>query len=418
MPIRRPRGPKPALKHVVFLEAAAQAPEHSDERRTFQAALLTLRLIDQWMALGSDVADPTAQVLVATRDALTSVEQDAETRTALLAVVDGITALQDPDAQPLLPRVFAYGGLLEHRGALALAADVYATVARYVDSRTHFDLAYDAQMRQGYCFRTVGELDRAERAYEVAGALAARARDRVRVLYSRIGDAKVVWSRGNLPAADEALQAIAAEADVLGNSRLHAIALHDLGAVARLRGDLPRAVRQVFEAFKRTTDESEKERVLLDLAGFLAQSGAYQTARAALGVLESGGRTQEARWSAQLNLLDLAALEGSEPIFESYLRQLATQSLPTRQQVTFLRDAARGLARFRRTDEARTMIQRGIKLAESTGMAKARFEFETLETQLEAVTADIVRNRPTPTQAPDDIAKTIEQLLSEVTQPA
>ena len=80
MPIRRPRGPKPALRHVAFLEAAEQAMEGSGERRSLQAAFLTLRLLDHWMALGAEVASPTAQVFAATRDAIGAVDDDAETR--------------------------------------------------------------------------------------------------------------------------------------------------------------------------------------------------------------------------------------------------------------------------------------------------------------------------------------------------
>ncbi|MEX2182458.1 MAG: hypothetical protein WD771_10480 [Gemmatimonadaceae bacterium] len=418
MPIRRPRGPKPALRHLPFLEATAQAKEDSGDRRALQAAFLTLRLLDHWMALGAEIADPSGQAFRATRVAIDAVDDDSESRSALAGIVDAIAMLQDPDAQPLLPRVFAYGGLIENRGALPLAADVYETVTRYVDSRTHFDLAFDAHMRQGYCFRTIGEFDRAERGYETAGALAARTRDRGRVLYSRIGGAKVAWSRGNLPEADTNLRAIAAEAETLGDARLHAIALHDCGAIARLRGDLPRAVRQVFEAFKRTTDESEKERVLMDLGAYLGESGAFRTARAALSILETGARTQEMRWHAQVNLLDLAVLERSEPLFEMYLRQLESSALPTRLQLSFLRDGARGLARFGRTRDARAFVNRGAELAEATGTQQLRFQFETLAAELDQVAEEYKRNRPTPTPAPDDIATTIEELLRGTAVPA
>ncbi len=413
MPIRRPRGPKPALRHIAFLEATLQRPEDSPDRTALQAAFLTLRLLDHWMALGAEIAEPTGQATAATREAVQGVTDDVESRTALTGIIDAIVMLQDPDAQPLLPRVFAYGGLLEHRGALALAADVYETVSRYVDSRTHFDLAFDAQMRQGYCFRTLGELDRSERAYETAGALAARTRDRIRVLYSRIGSAKVAWSRGDLPAADTALRAIAEEAEKLGDARLHAIALHDCGAVARLRGDLPRAVRMAFESFKRTTDESEKERVLMDLGGFLAESGAFATARTALTVLGSAARTQESRWQAQINLLDLATLEGSEPVFEMHLRQTDAKALPTRLRLSFLRDAARGLARFGRGTEAHDLVVQGLDLATKSGMNQLRFQFEELASSLDAVAEEYTRKRPTPSAAPDDIASAIDQLVHD-----
>jgi len=411
MPIRRPRGPKPALRHIAFLEASEREKEGSGERRSLEAAFLTLRLLDHWMALGAEVASPTAQVFAATRDAVSALDDDPEMRTSLTGITDAIAMLQDPDAQPLLPRVFAFGGLLEHRGSLALAADVYETVSRYVETRTHFDLAFDAYMKQAFCYRTIGELDRAERGYETAGALAARTRDRVRVLYSRIGSAKIAWSRGDLPAADKALQEIAAEAESLGDARLHAVSLHDCGSIARLRNDLPRAVRQVFEAYKRTTDESEKERVLLDLGGFLAQTGAFGTARSAMLVLEHGARAQEMRWSAKINLMDLAALEGSEPVFEGYLRELDSQPLPARQRLGYLHDAAKGLARFGRTKDAHALAAKGSELATAVGMHQIQFMFVGLTNEIDRIAAEHSRNRPAPSQAPDDIAATVEDLL-------
>ena len=226
MPIRRPRGPKPALRHVAFLEAMAEQGEDTAARQALEAGFLTLRLLDEWTSLGGMIADSDSQAHQATQAAVNAVAKDAETRTALHRIVEAITMLHDPDAQPVLPRVLAYGSMLEHRGQLALAADVYATISRYVDARAHLDLAFDALMKQGFCRRLTGDLDQAERAYDHAAMLAGRARDRVRVLYARIGAAKVTWSRGDLPAADAALTKIAAEAEALGDARLHAIALH------------------------------------------------------------------------------------------------------------------------------------------------------------------------------------------------
>ena len=230
MPIRRPRGPKPALKHVEFLAAASRQPAKSPERAALEAAFLTLRLLDEWIASGGMLADPLFPAHAATRTAVEALSHDTETQLVLWRVIDAITTLHDPDAQPVLPRVYAYAGLLERRGELRLAADVYATVSRYVDSRAHLDLGFDALMMQGLCFRGVNELERAGRAYENAGMLAGRAHDRSRILYARIGEAKVTLARGDHATAQNALGKILAEAAVLGNASLHDIALAELTA--------------------------------------------------------------------------------------------------------------------------------------------------------------------------------------------
>lgn len=412
MPIRRPRGPKPMLRHVSFLEAAESNSESSPERATALAGFLALRFLDEWIAVGGLIADPAAQAHTTTKQAVDELSHDLEARTALGRIIEAITMLHDPDAQPVLPRVFAYGSMLEHRGQLAQAADVYATVARYVDGRAHFDLAFDALMKQGFCLRLTGDLENAERAYENAGMLAGRARDRSRVLQARIGEAKVQWSRGNLPAADAALAKIAAEAEAMGDTRLHAIALHDCASVARLREDLPRAIRLSFESFKRTADERDKERVLSNLGNFLGLTGAFDTARAALGVLADGATTQEMRWSARENLMDLATREGSETQFEHHRRALESEALPARLAMHYQRDAAKGLIRFGRATEARQALQRARDLATSNGMHQELVELDAIERNLEAQAATSVRSADR-TEAPIDIAQAIETLARE-----
>lgn len=380
-------------------------------RRACTASFLTLRLFDEWMLSGGLVADAGFLSHAETVKAIDAITDDGETKTALARVAEAITMLHDPDAQPVLPRVFALGTLLEHRGRFAEAADVFATICRFVDVRAHFDIAYDAFMRQAFNLRMVGELDQAERAYETAGMHAGRMRDRSRVLQSRIGEAKVQWARGDLAGADAALGRIADEALALGDQRLHALALHDRAGVARHRGDLPRAVRLAYDSFRETTDDHARERVLSDLGNFLGLTGAFDTARAALTLLEASGRHQETRWIAQANLMDLAIREGSEPRFEQLRRLLDQAPLPNRNRITFLRDAGKGLATFGRLDEAETALRRGLEIAARVGMHQHEFEIEVMLQDLEGLRRETERSRPQPSEAPEDIAEQIESLL-------
>jgi hypothetical protein len=412
MPIRRPRGPKPALKHVAFLEAMDRLPETDSGRKPLEAAFLTLRVLDSWMWLGVEVASPTSQVLTSAKTAVqAATKEDSEAAAALSGILESVVLLQEPDAQPVLPRVFALGGLYEQRGAVSLAGDVYSTVVKYVDSRAHFDLAYDAAMRQAFCLRVDGILEHAQRSYESAGALAARARDRSRVLLARIGEAKVTWAKGNLPASDSELGVIAAEAEKLGDSKLHGLALHDQACVARLRDDLPRATRLAFEGMKRMQDEIARERVLIDLANFLALSGSFDTARTALSVIERGAKLQESKINARINLMDLGTRQGSETLFEQYRRLLESDTMHQKQHAVFLRDAGKGFATFGRATEARTSLGKARELAAKLGLNQIVFEVDELSANLERTQREAAASRPSPSDAPADIRTAIDELL-------
>jgi tetratricopeptide (TPR) repeat protein len=418
MPIRRPRGPKPVLRHVAFLELMAHAPEGDAVHRGSQASFLTLRLLENWIALGADLATPVSSAHRAACDAVSALSDDDELRAALGSVTDAIAALQEPDPQPVLPRVYALGKLYEQRGLMPQAADVYSTVARYVDSSVHLDLAYDAHMRHGFCLRNAGEFEWADQAYTTAGSLAARARDRVRVLTSRVGLAKNESARGNLPAAEKSLEELQCEADKLAATRLVALIMHDRAAVARHRGDIAAAVRLAFESFRRTSVEYDRERVLGDLATFLMLLGAHDTARVAFQLMELGTKSEQMRYAAQIGLMELAVLGHNETLFTSYRLKLAGANLHATARTSFLLDSGRGFTVFGRLAEARTALNDALALAESIGQSQRVFQIEEALSAVDAAMrskAAQKANRPELVQAPDDIATALEELLLEVT---
>lgn len=417
MPIRRPRAPKPALRHVAFLETMASAPERSPLHDGAYAALLTLRLLDHWLTLGSELADPNVSAHRAAREAVNAIQGDAEMRAALSSILNAICSLQEPDAQPVLPRVYALGGLIERRGLLSEAGDIYATVARYVDSTVHLDLAFDAHMRRGFCLRTNGEFEWSEQAYASAASLAVRDKDRVRVITARQGQAKVEWARGNLPAADKAMEALATEAEQLDAKRVLAMVLHDRSGVARDRGDLPRAIRLGYDAFRRTADEFERERVLADLANYLSVYGATDSATDALRALEITARSADLRWTSQVNLLSLAVRTGNEMMFKHYRRRLSEAALPVRIQIEFMIELGSGCMQFGQLADARTALTDGLKAAEDAGANQKIFVFEEMLRSLESAERAERRanaNRPESVAAPDDIAAALRDLLLEV----
>lgn len=422
MPIRRPRGPKPTLRHVAFLEQMATSAEGSSVHLGAHATFLTMRLLDHWIALGTDVVTAESSARVAATQATAALGDDEELRAALASITDAMVALEDPDPQPVLPRVYALGKLHEHRGVLPQAADIYSTVARYVDSAVHLDLAYDAHMRHAFCLRNSGEFEWAEQAYATAAALAARARDRVRVLTSRLGQAIIEQSRGNLPAAAEQLEELQAEAEQLAAQRLVANILHARATLARKREDIPGAVRLAFSAFQRSTIDFDRERVLQDLATFLMLYGDDDAARTAYQLMEAGTQAESNRMHARLGLMELGYRSRNEASFESYRRKLADMPLHTTLRTSYLLDAGRGLTIFGRFPEARASLIEALRLAETSEQNQRVFQIEESLAALDAAERKdrkameeiAYANRPEQKSAPDDIAHALEELLAEV----
>ncbi|MBX3174321.1 MAG: hypothetical protein KF709_07900 [Gemmatimonadaceae bacterium] len=375
-----------------------------------------LRLFDEWMQSGGLVAAPEFPSHAAATRAIDRIPGDEESRLALGRVAEAITMLHEPDAQPVLPRVYALGALLEQRGRFAEAADVYTSVCRFVDVRAHFDLAFDAFMRQGFCLRNMGEFEQASRAYSTAGMHAGRMRDRVRVLESRIGEAKVQWGRGDLPGADASMLKIASEAVALGAPAAKVVVAtkHDRAGIARNRGDLKQAVRLAFEAFQQSTTDYARERVLGDLGNFLGLTGAFDTARAALTLLVATANQQETKWIAEQNLMDLAIREGSEPRFVQHRRALEKAKLPTKTRLTFMRDVGKGLVAFGHLDEAEAPLRSALELAARIGAHQTEFELEGMLADLSATRRALEASRPARSEAPPDIASEIENLLASV----
>jgi tetratricopeptide (TPR) repeat protein len=416
MPIRRPRGPKPTLRHLPFLEAMAASGEGSPEYREARAAFLALRHLDHWISLGAAGGAPTERSTSITQEALSALGEDTELKSALQSIVSAVPELSDADAQPVLPRVFALGSLLERRGKNRQATDVYETVTRHVDASAHADIAYDAHMRLGACLRNDGQLDRADHAYATAGTLATRTRDRVRVLTSRLGRVKVTWVRGNFPGADEGLRELEREARAEGATDLVAMILHDRAILSSHRGDVAQAVRLVWTGYQLSPDEYDRERMLWDLANLLGRAGAFDTARDALRLIEVGSRHQTARWHAQVNLMELATRTNNELQFHQYRRLLEGVQLPGARKVAYLLDAGRGLAHFGDVGAATSTLTEGLRLAESLQLNDKVFEFES---ELDALAKIESRKSSAPTtvalsDAPEDIRAGLRDLLQEV----
>ena len=177
MSIRRPRTPRPALRHLAFVEALVAHPPDSASGREALAGLLTLRLVDHWVARGGGVCAPGATVLAATRDAIAALPSASPWRAPLDLIVSTLVALPGPDVQPVVPALGALGTLLQSEDRFAMAADVHRTVTRLADPRVHLALAFESQMQLGACLLALDDVRWADAAFAQAGVLATRSRE-------------------------------------------------------------------------------------------------------------------------------------------------------------------------------------------------------------------------------------------------
>lgn len=288
MPIRRRSTPRPALRHVAFLETMASSAADAPRHHAAQAVFLALRLLDHRIAFGAQVTESASQSLATTRDEIARLALDDDLRAVLSTMTDAIAAIAPcpgSDALPALSPLFTLGTLLEARGHLAQAGDVFLTVARHTDADAHLDLAYESQMRAGACLRRAGEHDWADTAHVRAAQLATRARDTTRVLLAKLGRAKVLWARGDLLAADAAIIDLITDAEAAQSLAVTSRLLHERATLAWVRGECETAIGCAFRAFDLAPPGEDRAAILTALAAYLEALDAPDAAQVARGTI-------------------------------------------------------------------------------------------------------------------------------------
>ena len=368
----------PSLKHLAFFEALCEHEEQSPSALAATAGLLSLRMVDHWLLVGSTIVEPESVSVQSARAAIMALPTADPLREVLLGLVNTMQTLREVDAQPILPRLFAYAGLLEKRGQLAVASDVFETVVRLGEEQFESDMLIDAHMRLGFCRRMLGQLNEAEAAYSMAGKIAKRHKEPSRFQHSRVGVAKVALARGNLPVADTMLQDIVRECGAHGFEQVHAIALHDNAVVARMRGEYTRAVCLAYDALERTQNSSERERVLMDISTTFVSMGRFEEAQTALLIQDATANTSEVRCYARVSLMSLAARRYDRTQFDHFRKSLNGTPLPPDLQVNFLIESARGERAFGSEEEAIALLESALNTARSHGLNRAVFEAEEM----------------------------------------
>jgi hypothetical protein len=112
----------------------------------------------------------------------------------------------------------------------------------------------------------------------------------------------------------------------------------------------------------------DRDRILLDVGNTLTQLGMWDEARDAF--LIAGATAQEAavRWMSQINLMEIAYLNGNELMFEHYQRAVSDLALPPYIETVYHETRAHGLCVFGRADEGAAAFRRMLDIAKRYGL--------------------------------------------------
>jgi tetratricopeptide (TPR) repeat protein len=415
-----------AVAHIAFFDGLSAIVDRTEraglkaddaetlpEYQLVLAGLLTLRLVDAWVAAVAEGGSaPSLKRVASAQGAVRSCEV-SPVRNALDALVSAMLNSWGVASSDIGAQAFAYARLLQDESSWGMAADAYMSVVACAEAANDRGLVPLALLYRGACLRTWGRLAEADKAYARAGEVATELGDEYHAFLSRVGAANVVANRGNLPRAEALFDAIIrdAEARLPGTPALIEVvarAKHDRGVVVLDRGDPARATDDFFDAFEAYTEPKRRTRALVDLANALTALGARAAARDAFHLCLGSTQDREVRWIVQLNLLDLAQLDGEETVFERWRRELIDVDLPPRLRAYFLLFSGHGLYRFGRTDGARTALAGALVVAE-------RCELGEVVMRADAALAAIDRHERLPVTAmsipsPQGVARIVDRL--------
>ena len=390
--------PSSHMRHLPFFAELASLEESDPSWRAVSAGLVFLRLVDSWIEEGADAVTADGWGVRSVMAGLEEMPAGMPARAILVGALDLLKTARSGDMHAVAPRLMAYARTLDLDGRWALAADVYDTVLAHIHPEEESEIAVHALLRHGHCLNQLGDASGATESFSSAAELAHRTGDMIGTLQARIGEAKIIVSRGDLPLADAILAETAERAAEYGLTEVQSRATHDRSFIAHNRGQYELAVRFAYDAMRDSVIDSERDRILGDLAGSFYMLGVKSAARDAFLILAATAREQWQRWVATINLMELSAEDAVEIQFERYRQELAAAQLPPILRTQFELHAGRGYQLFGHTGAAKEWLERALQSATLHSFNQLIFSAEsalaskgTGRTNEKATTADIPR---------------------------
>ncbi len=399
-------------RHLPFFSELAGLEEDDASWRAVSAGLVVLRLVDAWIEEGAAAVVDDGWGMRSVEASIEEMPARLPARAILRSVVDAIRTSDSSDMHAIAPRLMAYARALDLDAKWALAADVYESIIAHVHPVEEADVAIAAHLRLGYCLRSMGALDEAARSYDAASAIAHDVDDMFGMLRAQIGAAKIAIARGNLPMAEQLLQdtieRAVSRADLVD---VHAMALQDRADVAYQRGRYDLSVELAYSSLEITRDPVNRDRLLGGIAGAFYMLGVRSAARDAYLIIEATTQEEYLRWSASINLMEIAARDGSMPLFERYRRTLATMPFPPAIEAQYLLQVAESHEALAQPEAAFASAERARAIAERFGFNQTAFAAEAVAVRVRTRTTVSVQ---VPEAAVPDSLKTIASNISEM----
>jgi tetratricopeptide (TPR) repeat protein len=376
------------IRHQIYFDTLGSMREDSAVWRCVFAGLSVLRLVDSYA--DASIANKPAgwAQLHSVRTAIEEMSEGNPMRGVLTAVVEEITnggAVNDAVCGTLL----SYGRLLDYEANWNLAIDVFSTVTKHAKPERNARLAVEAHVAVGGAARRNGDWETSARAYSHAAYIADTLGDRSGVLTVQVGIANTYLAKGNLPQAQAILDDVIVQARDQEMPEIQGMALHSRAALSAQRGDHADGLELAYEALGLTSKSYERDLVLGDIAGMFAQLGMHEPARDAHLVLAATSQSKFVRWSAILNLMELASLDGMSEAFDGYARELARAPLGPWLRSHYLLFLGEGMRRFGRIEAALEALQEAVQYAEENQIHQIAFKAQDALVQARSVPASV-----------------------------
>jgi tetratricopeptide (TPR) repeat protein len=364
------------IRHQVYFDTLGSMKEDSDSWRSAFAGLSVLRLVDAYADAGTPANVPGWAQLHAVRTAIEAVSEGDPVRGVLTAVLDEAASRNAID-DTVCASLLAYGRSLDYEASWGLATDVFATVAKLVRPERNARLAVEANVAIGGAARRNGDWDTSARAYSQAAYIADTLGDKPGVLTVQVGIANTYLAKGNLPQAMQILDDVIVQSRDQGLPEIQGKALHSRAVVAQRRGEHAEGLKLAHEALQFTSKPADRDLLLEDIAVIFSELGLRDSARDTHMILTATAQTKLVRWTATLNLMELASLDGMEDAFDAYAKELARAPLGFWVRSHYLLFLGEGMARFGRVEAAEDMLREAVSFAEANQVNQVAFQAQT-----------------------------------------
>jgi len=379
------------IRHQVYFDTLGSHQEESASWRSVFAGLSVLRLVDSYVDAAPGSAPPNWAQLHTVRAAVDDVPEGDSVRGVLSCALDELGTRGVVD-ETVCTALMSYGRALDYEANWALAADVFATVARIARPERFPRLAVEAYVCVGGSARRNGDWEISARAYSQAAYIADTLGDRSGVLTVQVGIANTYMAKGNLPQAMTILDDVVMQAKDLSLTEVESIALHSRSSLAQRRGDTMDAVRLAHEALVLTKAPAVRDAVLEDIAVAFSGLGMHDAARDAHLLLTMTAQAKFVRWQAAINLMEMASMEGMEAAFDTYARDMRREPMGPWLKSYFLLFLGEGLERFGRIDAARAALEEAVVFSAANQIHAVTFKAESDLVALRSA----VRTKPAP----------------------